>query len=114
MEFQEEDKETSFVKEEVGNIVKDSVNSVLGEVKAYNHAKAGQWVSNIIETCMKRLTQLNKPFKYIVTCVILQKNGAGMQTASSCYWDNTTDDSYTFKFENKFMYCIITAYGLAL
>jgi len=26
-----------------------------------------------------------------VTCVIMQKNGAGLHTASSCFWDNTTD-----------------------
>ena len=28
---------------------------------------------------------------YTVTCVIMQKNGAGLHTASSCFWDNTTD-----------------------
>lgn len=26
-----------------------------------------------------------------VTCVIMQKNGAGLHTASSCFWDNQTD-----------------------
>ena len=28
---------------------------------------------------------------FSVTCVIMQKTGAGLHTASSCYWDNTTD-----------------------
>lgn len=28
---------------------------------------------------------------FLVTCVIMQKNGAGLHTASSCYWDNATD-----------------------
>ena len=27
----------------------------------------------------------------LVTCVIMQRNGAGLHTASSCYWDNTSD-----------------------
>ena len=40
---------------------------------------------------MKKLTQLQKPFKYTVPCIIMQKNGAGMHTASSCFWDNQTD-----------------------
>ena len=40
---------------------------------------------------MKKLKDLNKPFKYIVTAVIMQKNGAGLHTATSCFWDNTTD-----------------------
>lgn len=30
-------------------------------------------------------------FVFTVTCVIMQKNGAGLHTASSCFWDNTTD-----------------------
>lgn len=28
---------------------------------------------------------------HTVTCVIMQKNGAGLHTASSCFWDNSTD-----------------------
>ena len=30
-----------------------------------------------------------------VTCVIMQKNGAGLHTASSCFWDNSTDGRYS-------------------
>ena len=30
-------------------------------------------------------------FHIAVTCVIMQKNGAGLHTASSCFWDNSTD-----------------------
>ena len=30
-------------------------------------------------------------FSFTVTSVIMQKNGAGLHTASSCYWDNSTD-----------------------
>lgn len=28
----------------------------------------------------------------------MQKNGAGLHTASSCYWDNTTDGSCTVRY----------------
>lgn len=57
----------------------------------------------MIEQCLSQLTKLGKPFKYIgmpdeimfqpfsVTCVIMQKSGAGLHTASSCYWDSSTD-----------------------
>lgn len=41
-----------------------------------------------------------------VTCMIMQKNGAGLHTASSCYWNNDTDGSCTVRWENKSMYCI--------
>ncbi|KAG8309671.1 hypothetical protein J6590_078967 [Homalodisca vitripennis] len=45
-----------------------------------------------------------------VTCTIMQKNGAGLHTASSCYWDNTTDGSCTVRWENKTMYCIVSVF----
>ena len=35
-------------------------------------------------------------FGVSVTCVIMQKNGAGLHTASSCFWDNTTDGKYIY------------------
>uniref|UniRef100_A0A1I8HCI0 Transmembrane protein 267 n=2 Tax=Macrostomum lignano TaxID=282301 RepID=A0A1I8HCI0_9PLAT len=38
----------------------------------------------------------------------MQKNGAGLHTASSCYWDNQTDGSCTIKWENKTMHVIVT------
>ena len=54
-----------------------------------------QWTNGVVESCLASLTKLQKPFKYIVTCVIMQKNGAGLHTASSCYWDNSTDGEET-------------------
>lgn len=53
--------------------------------------KVAQWNSNIVELVLKKLTGMNKPFKYIVTCVIMQKNGAGIHAANACFWDNTSD-----------------------
>ena len=34
----------------------------------------------------------------------MQKNGAGLHAASSCYWNNSTDESCTVGGENKTMY----------
>ena len=45
----------------------------------------------VIELTMKRLKELNQPFKYIVTCAIMQKNGAGLHMATSTFWDNSSD-----------------------
>lgn len=73
-----------------------------------------------------------------VNCTIMQKNGAGLHTASSCFWNNDTDGSCTVsnqrngnhsinqliihllhlsfqvRWENKTMYCIVSVYGLAI
>ena len=63
------------------------------------------------------LRETNFPYvnyHFSVTCVIMQKNGAGLHTASSCYWDNSTDGSCTVRWENKTMYCIVSVFGLAI
>lgn len=88
------------------------VETVIGG-SSYHHNKVNQWTSSVVEQCLNQLTKLNKPFKYIglsidvvalgvhpasgtlcvlpVSCVIMQKNGAGLHTAASCFWDNSTD-----------------------
>ena len=44
----------------------------------------------------------SRPFRSTnnaVTCIIMQKNGAGLHTASSCFWDNSgADGSFAFAF----------------
>ena len=105
--------ETTFVVEDIGNVIKESIENTIGG-NAYQHNKVNQWTSNVVEHCLNQLTKLARPFKYIVTAVILQKNGAGLHTASSCFWDNSTDGSCTLKWENKTMYCIVSVFGLAI
>ncbi|KAL7059322.1 hypothetical protein AAHC03_012992 [Spirometra sp. Aus1] len=112
MDGLETSEETTFIVDEVANIVKENIENTVGS-STYVHI-------------LNQLTKLGKPFKYIgntqvillnyilVTCVIMQKCGAGLHTASSCYWDNTTDGSCTVRWENKSMYFIVTVFGLAI
>ncbi|KAK1340054.1 hypothetical protein QTO34_018618, partial [Cnephaeus nilssonii] len=108
-----ESEETTFVVDEVSNIVKEAIESAIGG-NAYQHSKVNQWTTNVVEQTLSQLTKLGKPFKYIVTCIIMQKNGAGLHTASSCFWDSSTDGSCTVRWENKTMYCIVSAFGLSI
>jgi len=109
-EFNEE---TQFIADEVSAIVKDTVESTIGG-QTYTNAKVGQWTSTVVEGCLVGLTALQKPFKYIVNCTIMQKSGAGLHTASSCFWDNTTDGCCTVRWENKSLFCIVSVFGLAI
>ena len=43
----------------------------------YSAKKIHDWTSSIVEAVLKALQAVNKPFKYVVTCIIMQKNGAG-------------------------------------
>ncbi|KAK7800968.1 hypothetical protein U0070_004650 [Myodes glareolus] len=107
MEDFQASEETAFVVDEVNNIVKEAIESAIGG-NAYQHSKVNQW------TTLSQLTKLGKPFKYIVTCVIVQKNGSGLHTASSCFWDSSTDGSCTVRWENKTVYCTVSAFGLSI
>ena len=46
-------------------------------------AQVSQWTSSCLENCIKKLTALNKPFKYVVTVIIMQKNGEGPADAAA-------------------------------
>lgn len=105
--------DTAFVYDEISNIIKEAIEATIGG-NAYQHNKINQWTSNVVEQCLNQLTKLGKPFKYIVNCVIMQKNGAGLNMSNSCYWDNTTDGSCTVRWENKTMYCVVSIFGLAI
>jgi dynein light chain Tctex-type 1 len=59
-----EEVEKAFVVEEVQTILKESIETTLAN-SPYHHNKVAQWNSNIVELSLKKLTSLNKPFKYI-------------------------------------------------
>ncbi|XP_040524924.1 dynein light chain Tctex-type 1 isoform X3 [Gallus gallus] len=85
--FERRLKATSFVVDEVSNIIKEAIESAIGG-NAYQHSKVNQWTTSVVEQSLSQLTKLGKPFKYIGTC--------------------------TVRWENKTMYCIVSAFGLAI
>ncbi|XP_067844451.1 dynein light chain Tctex-type 1-like [Heptranchias perlo] len=105
--------ETAFIVDEISGIIKESIEAAIGG-NAYQPNRVNQWTTSVVELCMSQLTKLGKPFKYIVTSVIMQKNGAGLHTASSCFWDNNADGSCTVRWENKTMFCIVSVFGLGI
>ena len=89
--------DNSFVVEEVVAIIQDSIATVIGENSKYAEGKIASWTNNIIEYSLIKLTALHKPFKYIATCIIMQKTGAGLIKASACFWDRCTDGACTLR-----------------
>ncbi|XP_055380986.1 dynein light chain Tctex-type [Condylostylus longicornis] len=104
--------ENQFIVDDVSKIIKEAIESTIGG-NAYQHDKVNNWTGQVVEACLSVLTKQQKPYKYIVTAMIMQKNGAGLHTASSCFWNNETDGSCTVRWENKTMYCIVSVFGLA-
>lgn len=110
--------ESEFIAEEVEQIVVASIEAHLKD-QTHDEAKVARWVDSICESCMQQLAELAKPFKFVVTAAVMQKNGAGLHTCSSSFWDTVSDGSVTIKWpgekskeQNKSLYCIVTVFGL--
>eukprot|EP00500_Bicosoecida_sp_ms1_P002962 CAMPEP_0203814920 /NCGR_PEP_ID=MMETSP0115-20131106/6777_1 /ASSEMBLY_ACC=CAM_ASM_000227 /TAXON_ID=33651 /ORGANISM="Bicosoecid sp, Strain ms1" /LENGTH=122 /DNA_ID=CAMNT_0050723805 /DNA_START=24 /DNA_END=392 /DNA_ORIENTATION=- len=105
--------DSEFLVEDVETIVKNALQSTLSE-NMYNPKKVNDWTNTVIDGCLKGLQTLNKSFKYIVTCIIMQKNGAGLHTTATTFWDVKKDGFCKVPWENSTMHCIVTVYGLAI
>eukprot|EP00762_Andalucia_godoyi_P005899 ANDGO_07007.mRNA.1 Dynein light chain Tctex-type len=102
-----------FRPEEVSELVTECIESTI-KTAVYNTSKVDQWTSSIIEACLKKLSSLNIPFKYIVTCIVMQRTGAGIHSACAAFWDTQSDAVCNVKWENDSMQCIVSVYGLAI
>ncbi|KHN71021.1 Dynein light chain Tctex-type 1 [Toxocara canis] len=105
---------THPMNQEVQTIAKEALDTIIGN-NAYQHLTTNQWSQQAVETITTNLVKLNKPYKYIVTCVIMQTNaGAGLSVSSTCYWDKTTDQSFTVRWENKSVVTIVNVFAVAI
>ena len=64
-------------------------------------------------------TKVNIPC-IVVTCAIMQKNGAGIHSSNSCYWDATNDNVVIIRWPsdkkkdpNAKLISIVSVYGMA-
>uniref|UniRef100_A0A8D2JPB4 Dynein light chain Tctex-type 3 n=1 Tax=Sciurus vulgaris TaxID=55149 RepID=A0A8D2JPB4_SCIVU len=94
--------EVGFNADEAHNIVKECVDGVLGG-EDYNQNNINQWTASIVEQSLTHLVKLGKAYKYIVTCAVVQRSAYGFHTASSCFWDTTSDGTCTVRWENRTM-----------
>uniref|UniRef100_A0AAA9THA9 Dynein light chain Tctex-type 3 n=1 Tax=Bos taurus TaxID=9913 RepID=A0AAA9THA9_BOVIN len=83
--------EVGFNADEAHNIVKECIDGVLGG-EDYNQNNINQWTASIVEQSLAHLVKLGKAYKYIVTCAVVQRSPYGFHTASSCFWDTTSDE----------------------
>ena len=127
-EDEEDYEEELFDVEEISNIVKYSIEQNLGikyitillglyvcpGTSDFSNDQMSSWVNSIVESSVCSLSKLQKTYKYVVSCILLEKNGSGLTVASSCYWDSEMDGSCTVRWENRTMCCIVNVFGLAM
>merc|ERR1711998_461361 len=100
-----------------GIVLKHAENTI--ETVPYEESKVPQWIATITERVMEDLVNLNKPFKYIVSVVIMEQTGGGINTANSAYWDSVRDGCKIVpwppdKKKNESITCITSVYGLTI
>mmetsp|Transcript_72023 Transcript_72023/g.204431 ORF Transcript_72023/g.204431 Transcript_72023/m.204431 type:complete len:111 (-) Transcript_72023:80-412(-) len=102
--------ENEFVSEQVNEIVKTAITKTLGTAQ-FSKDRVNQWCSQIIDDCLKELAKLGKPFKYVVTCIVMQKNGSPLHTGLALYWDTKTDGVSCIQVGLDTMDCIATVFA---
>ena len=99
--------------EDLEAIAKQSLSAVLADLKEWDD-KANSTTSAIIDHALKSLAQLNRPYKYVVTVVLQQRNGAGMHAAASARWDSKKDLTVKVPWESSCCQALVTVFAVAI
>ena len=98
--------------DELGNIAKKVMEDVITQDLYFQPEKINSWCQQIMDQCLKEYSKMGKPFKYVVTCFIMQRNGAGFQCASTCFWDTKTDGIISVTGDFPHLNCLVTIYAV--
>ena len=77
-------------------------------------AQATDWIHAIVDGCLRELVTLNLPYKYVLTCLLQQKTGAGVCSSAATFWDGRVDFSQAVHWGNEHMHCLVTVHALHL
>uniref|UniRef100_A0A7S2GI66 Dynein light chain Tctex-type 1 n=1 Tax=Octactis speculum TaxID=3111310 RepID=A0A7S2GI66_9STRA len=82
----------------------------------YQAAKVAKWSDEISKITIQELQRLSRNFKYVVSCLIVQRLGAGLNCSASAYWDDASDAvaNITWKDDDETLICIISVFGMAI
>eukprot|EP00915_Cephaloidophora_sp_WS-2016_P004209 GHVH01005671.1.p1 GENE.GHVH01005671.1~~GHVH01005671.1.p1 ORF type:complete len:132 (+),score=13.54 GHVH01005671.1:128-523(+) len=100
--------------ENIKDTIKTICDTELGPTVNYDCAQIPTWVDAITSRTLTKLQQMDGNYKYIVSVIFLQRSNSGFHLFSTCYWDQTTDGSTTYKWENKSMHVIVAVFGCSL
>ena len=106
------DNKNFFVADDISTVVSSAIGSVLGNA-SFTSDKIKDWSNSIIQSSLKGLQSLNRPYKYCLAATLMQKNGAGLVSAASVYWDTRKDGVCKVSWENETMHCVVAVFGVS-
>lgn len=109
----EQHEEMGIDTEKVMDSIRDTMKQKLQQER-WAAKKVDGWVKDIVEATLKVLADMKKPFKYVVTCVVMQRTGAGLSSSFSSLWDNMRDGVCSVPFETEHLHCVTAVYWLKI
>jgi methylmalonyl-CoA mutase N-terminal domain/subunit len=88
----EELEEISFSSEEFDKVITDIIEGILVP-KTYDEKEAQKWINDINEAVMAKLIDMQRPFKYAINTMIMQRKGANVAVSHNNFWDSAFDQS---------------------
>ena len=88
------EEDNTFPQEDVERCVLETAEECLKDAM-WNEELVPQWINTICEKTTKQLVALNRPYKFVTTCVMQQKIGATVHSSMSCFWENSNDGYVT-------------------
>jgi hypothetical protein len=90
----EEMDEILLPNDELEKIIQETVEAELGS-KVYEEKEVPHWINRINEILIEKLAQQQKPYKYLVNTMVMQRKGANVVVAQSNIWDTGLDSHFT-------------------
>ncbi|KAJ8027209.1 Tctex1 domain-containing protein 1 [Holothuria leucospilota] len=101
-----------FATRQVREAIQDILVALLQD-QPYDVTKAGKLTKRITEAVKTRVKAMKfSRHKLVVHTVMGSKAGQGVQVGSRCLWNQNTDNSATCSIENKYLFTVITVYGI--
>ncbi|EFC46309.1 predicted protein, partial [Naegleria gruberi] len=107
-------------------IIRENLLTVLKDAQ-YHAQKVDTWTSTLLEGILKGLQnnqeqmllpdsngKVNgKPYKYVVTCIIMQRTGAGLHSSCVAHWEGqSTDQMISECWNNDTIHCVTTVFAV--
>eukprot|EP01066_Platyproteum_vivax_P009684 Platyproteum_vivax@DN4278_c0_g1_i1.p2 len=108
--FEYDEFDHEIIKSTIDEAVKTSLQTVEGNTYEFNNEDKDSCADKVIDECLKKLTDLNKPFKYTVTCIIMQKTGAPLHSAVTSFWDIDTDGAVVVSESGPTFNCLVSTF----
>lgn len=80
---------------------------------SYKKEKSSTWCNQLMDQCLRALIKLDKPYKYVVTCVMQQNTGAPICSMGGAFFEET-DGAVCKTISINNLYFSLSIYGLAI